>query len=227
MLGSSMVASVTQGLLPHLLIVRPPPILHRVGGLSMSGGIEDLSLEKSEAMSKAKASLLDSLLDNQALSAAGLAQVDALEASAPPVPGDVVWWLGRYKLRSTAEASAALQAAGLPAVDGFPLVTVSGDGGKELSIDLGALQLAGTVQHGLLPGDDVGLLRATLDAAEGLPDKASARAKTFRPVFVDAEMTLLRETAKEEPLVLVLSRLPPSDEDVLNAGFEIDDDYGA
>ena len=213
-------------LLP-LLAVRPPPTLPRVSALAMSGGIEDLSAEKQAEMSTAKASLLDSLLDNQALSATGAALVEELATIAPPVPGDVVWWLGRYELRSTSEASAALQAAGLAAVDGFPLVTVSGDGGKELSVDMGALQFTGSVQHGLLPGDDVGLLRVTLSEAEGLPDKASARAKTFRPIFVDAEMTLLRETSKDEPLVLVLARLPPSDEDVLNAGFEIDDDYGA
>ncbi|KAL1521630.1 hypothetical protein AB1Y20_021288 [Prymnesium parvum] len=181
-------------------------------------------------MSKTKDALLRSLSNNSPITPEGVALVDQLEASAPPVPGDVVWWLGRYELRSTHDAFKALEQAGERVPHDCPvLVTVSGDGGKQLNIDIGEIQLLGALQHGLLPGDDVGLLRASLKAVDFLP-KASKGSLTLRPVFVDEDFTVLRDVravVDEVPLIIVLSRLSPADDDELTAGFEVDDDYGA
>ena len=57
-----------------------------------------------------------------------------------------------------------------------------------------------------------------------------AMTATMKPVFVDADMMLLRESGKpqgREPLELVLSRLPPESNEELKSGMELDDDYGA
>ena len=62
-----------------------------------------------------------------------------------------------------------------------------------------------------------------------MPGGSAKVSATLRPVFVDEDLTLLRELGKpkdgREPLVLVLSRLPPEDGDDLKAGMELDDDY--
>jgi len=121
-----------------------------------------------------------------------------------------------------------------------------------LGCDTG-LRVSGSLQHGMVPGDDTGLLRATLDGTEFfepsdefgitkalnkceadlrpiMPSKEAKRVATFKALFLDEAMMLLRETSKlpegrDEPLTLVLKRLPPEDGDDLKAGMEVDDDY--
>ena len=140
--------------------------------------------------------------------------------------------MGRYQLRSTAAFAQAL--GGGARSDVFVDVT---NEGKDLEVRAGALRITGSVQHGAIPGDDVGLLRATLencddDGVAGAIATAGKKAMTatMKPVFVDADMMLLRESGKpqgREPLELVLSRLPPESNEELLAGLELDDDFGA
>ena len=66
--------------------------------------------------------------------------------------------------------------------------------------------------------------------ADPSPAASSLAAARGIPVFVDADMMLLRESGKpqgREPLELVLSRLPPESNEELKSGMELDDDYGA
>ena len=72
--------------------------------------------------------------------------------------------------------------------------------------------------------DDDGVAGAIAEAGK------KAMTATMKPVFVDADMMLLRESGKpqgREPLELVLSRLPPESNEELKSGMELDDDYGA
>ena len=140
--------------------------------------------------------------------------------------------MGRYQLRSTAAFAQAL-GGGAPS-DVFVDVT---NEGKDLAVRAGALRITGSVQHGAIPGDDVGLLRATLENCDddGVASAIAEAGKkamtaTMKPVFVDADLMLLRESGKpqgREPLELVLSRLPPESNEELKSGMELDDDYGA
>ena len=178
----------------------------------------------------------------------GKALFEELEANPPPVDGAFVWWLGRYQMQSSHLLAAALkEAGGWRMLDGAPVfVKVTGDEGKALELESDllivgcdtGLRLTGSLQHGMVPGDDVGLLRATLDATEffepsdefgiskalakceaelrpKLPSSDQKMAITLKPVFVDEDMTLLREHGKipegREPILLVLSRLPSED----------------
>ena len=215
------------------------------------------------AQASIKEKLVNSLLYNKPLTEEGKALFDELAEKPPPVPGDVVWWLGRYQMRSSHHLAEALKAAGgWRLLDGAPvLVKVTGEKGDALELEADllvvgcdtGLRLTGSLQHGLLPGDDAGLLRATLDAAEffepsdefgiskaltkceaelrpNLPSDSNKMSLTLRPVFVDEDVTLLKETGKlpegrEDPVLIVLSRLPPEDGDNLIAGLETEDDY--
>ena len=131
------------------------------------------------------------------------------------------------------------------------LITVAGDEGKDVTVEMsieqdGAetdLRITGKLMHGVMPGDDVGLLRvtlndciscdeecATLEECIGEFPQAEQLVATMRPLFIDDDMSIFREITKpkdREKLCVVLSRLPPEDGDDLKAGMELDDDYGA
>lgn len=239
----------------HLVVgQRQSPKFHRSGPCA-------LALTEDE-LTQAKASLVKGLLYNKVISPKGVALVDELVANAPPVPGDVVWWLGRYHMQSSHLLASALKAVGgWRLLDGAPLlVVVSGAEGSHVEIETDLLVLGcdtgirflGSLQRGLLPGDDLGLLRVTIDQAEFfepsdefgitkalnkcegelrpvLPSEESPVSATFRPVYVDEEMVILREkesaATESEPMLIVLSRLAPADGDDLKAGMEMDDDY--
>ena len=194
-----------------------------------------------------KASLLAALADGAALDDGSRATFDAIASDAPGVNGDLAnsYWLGRYQLRSTDALAQAIQDAGCSKLVEAELLAAPDDvfldvtnEGKDLAVRVaGAARITGSVQHGAIPGDDVGLLRATLETADddgvaGAIAEAGKKAMTatMKPVFVDADMMLLRESGKpqgREPLELVLSRLPPESNEELKSGMELDDDYGA
>ena len=172
-----------------------------------------------------KGRLLESVVNNQPLDEDGFEAVGDLVDNAPPVPTDSPWWTGRFWLRSTAELAAALPE--FAETDNPVVISVSGAGGTELSIDAGEdLEFFGVV--GLEPDGDVGRLRATLDAARGLPKKKADRSMALLPVFVDDNLLLLQEAVAPEeaavpPRVLVLTRLPSEPNTELLAGLELDD----
>ena len=200
-----------------------------------------------DALAANKASLLAALADGAALDDGSRATFDAIASDAPGVNGDMAnsYWLGRYQLRSTDALAQAIQDAGcskrveaeLLAAPDDVFLDVTNEGKDLASRVAGAARITGSVQHGAIPGDDVGLLRATLencddDGVAGAIAEAGKKAMTatMKPVFVDADMMLLRESGKpqgREPLELVLSRLPPESNEELKSGMELDDDYGA
>ena len=182
-----------------------------------------------------KGRLLESVVNNQPLDEDSFEAVGDLMANAPPVPADGAgrtWWAGRFWLRSTAELAAALPE--FAATEHPVVISVSGEGGTEVSIDAGeGLDFSGVV--GLEPGGEAGQLRVTLDAARGVPKKKSERSLALLPVFVDDNMLLLQEAAAapdadadpSPPRVLVLTRLPRKSNAELLAGLELDDGEGS
>ena len=175
-----------------------------------------------------KERLLSDIDNGAALSADGMAYVDLLEANPQPVPGDTVYFMGRFELRTAHQLAAALPQVKGKQIRLFVDAELAGDG--KLTVDLGGeMQIHGIIQQGMIPGDDVGMLRATLDSLpDVLPEKKAERVSTLRAVFVDESMLLLREQGTvdgREPLVIVLTRLPPEVGDDLKAGLETEDDY--
>lgn len=178
-----------------------------------------------------KGRLLESVVNNQPLDDDGFEAVGDLVANAPPVPTDSTWWAGRFWLRSTAELAAALPE--FAETESPVVVSVGGEGGTELSIDAGEdLEFFGVLD--LEAGGEVGRLRATLDAANGLPKRKPERSMALLPVFVDDNLLLLQEAAAPDaaaapPRVLVLTRLPPESSSELLPGLELydgeEDDY--
>jgi len=116
------------------------------------------------------------MLYNRHITEQGLALIDDLVASAPPVPGDKVWWLGRFVLQSSYVVAEALRDAGKwRLLDGAPVsVVTTGQDGHVLEIEtdllvLGCdtgLRISGSLQHDGIADDDAGLLRITLDHSE-------------------------------------------------------------